>query len=178
MELNNNTFGNEPMLDDSAELPSLLDCLLTLPIEQALPALVAKGVLTARTVRQSAKDTFQKISDEEYAKICVPILTLNDCLNWIQVQKIKYPQGQYFFAYVENNPMPRNENDVLSVAIALVDGYKKPIPVSAKKRSFFSAPNNDTIINQDIVCSVIPAKTIDQRLIKALNGTSSVLVKL
>lgn len=164
--------------EESIQPPSFFDCLFRLGADEAIRELVKKGIRTAKDIKQSAKNTFHAIAEEEYAKICIPILTMNNCLTWVKVQKASYPQGQYFFIYVEENPVPRNENDNYSVAIALLDAYKKPIPVSAKRKSFLVSNAANQSINQDIVCLVIPAGTIDNKLIKALNGTQSVLVKL
>lgn len=172
----NNEYYKQGTMDAKQE-PSFFDCLLRLAADEAVQELIRKGIQTARDVKQSAKNTFQAIEDEEYAKICISELTMTDCLTWVKTQKSSYPQGKYFFIYVEDNPVPRNENDNYSVAIALLDAYKKPIPVKAVRRGLFNdAPSLKN--GQDLVCLVIPTGNIDNKLIKALNGTPSVLVQL
>lgn len=155
--------------------PGFID-ILNMPVDKAFVEIVKLGGKAVQGVKQKADETFQKIADEEYAKICRPVLTMDECLAWLKLQKVNYPQAAYFFIYTEQNPSPRNENDLFSVAIALVDTQKKAIPVTCiKKTSLFasSAPKE-----QDIVCMVIPTKTMDTKLLKALNGGSSVLIKL
>lgn len=149
--------------------------ILNMPADKAIAELAKFGAKTVYNIKQTTSEIFQKISDDEYSKICRPVITMDECLNWLKSQRTAYPQGAYFFIYAERNSQPRNENDLFSVAIALVDGNKKAIPVNARRRgTLFS----DRIKNQDIVCMVIPAKTLDTKLLKALNGGPSVLIKL
>lgn len=169
-ELNN--VVDSKMQSDNA--PSFFDCLFRLAADEATIELIKKGVQTIKDIKQSASKTFNAVIDEEYAKMCMSIVTMDDCITWVKIQKQKYLEGQYFFVYVEKTLKPRNENDKLSVTIALLDAYKKTIPVEkAQKRLFGSGNKND-----DIVSLVVPTATIDTKLVKALNGTSSVLVKL
>lgn len=163
---------------DSMSKPSFFDCLFRLAADEAIRELVSKGIQTAKDVKQSARNTFQKIKDDEYSKICISELTMSDCITWVKTQKSSYPQGKYFFVYVEENPMPRNENDNYSVAIALLDANKKPIPVKAVKRGLFTQDAPALNNGQDIVCLIIPTGNLDNKLIKTLNGTPSVLVQL
>ncbi len=127
------------------------------------------------SIRQTASETYRTISDEEYRKICRPILTMDDCLRWLNVQRKNYPQASYFFIFYNENPAPRNENDKFSVTIAVVDENKKTIPVSTEKRGGLFSPRSQ---NQNIVCIVIPTGNLDMKLLKALNGNPSVLIKL
>lgn len=146
--------------------------ILNMPIED----LLKKGMNCISNFKKKADEIFKNIQDEEYAKICRPVLTMDECLTWMKVQKENYPQAAYFFIYAEKNPTPRNENDLFSVSIALVDSQKKTIPVkNIKPRNLFasSAPKD-----QNIVCMVIPTKTLDMKLLEALNGVSSVLIQL
>ena len=174
MESNNNFNEN----NQESNAPSLWECLLRLPADEATRELIKKGIQTIKDIKQSAQVTFNTIADEEYEKICVPLVKMDDCITWVKTQKQTYLEGQYLFIYVEHNEKPRNENDVLSVTIALLDAYKKPIPINKQKRSIFSIGEKNKSVNQDIVCFVIPSKTIDTKLTKTLNGTPSVLIKL
>lgn len=145
--------------------------ILSMPISKALSELVKIGAKAIKSLKEGLSKTFQKIADEEYKKICRPELTMNDCISWLKIQRQNYPQAAYFFITIEQNPEPRNENDMFSVILAITDDNKQPIPVeNAKKKSKSE--------DQDIVCVVVPARTLDAKLLKALNGGSSVLVKL
>lgn len=159
--------------------------VLNLPVPIALAELTRRGIKTVKSVKQTARETFQAIADQEYLEICRPLLTLDDCVRWIRIQKTEYPHIAYLFIYVERNNAPRNENDIFSIAVAGVDAMKKAIPVRSasnqKSRLFPSSNIKETTSaapDTDIVCIVIPAKTIDEKLIRALNGNSSVLIKL
>lgn len=173
---NMNTNGNHSEIPDGTASNADFVDILNMPVDEAFKALFKVGGDKVRSIKQSARELFKKVADEEYVKVCRPILTMDECLTWLKLQKENYPQAAYFFIYAEQNPNPRNENDLFSVAIALVDQQKKAIPVSGiQRKSLFasSAPKD-----QDIVCMVIPAKTLDMKLLKALNGGSSVLIKL
>ena len=150
--------------------------IISMPISKALIELVKLGAKGIKNLKEGISNALQKIADEEYKKICRSELTMNDCVKWLKIQRQNYPQAAYFFITVEQNPEPRNKNDVFSVILAITDDNKQPIPVeNAKKTSPFqkSAPKE-----QDIVCVVVPTRTLDAKLLKALNGGSSVLVKL
>jgi len=171
------TYNAEPEAE-----PGLID-ILNMPVPIALLALAEKGVSTVRNIKQTTRETFQRIADEEYLKMCRPVLTFDDCVRWIRLQKQSFPQIAYMFIYVERNQSPRNENDILSIAVAGVDALKHAIPVRAAVTSklfptsahkSWRASEKDT----DIVCVIIPANTIDDKLIRALNGGPSVLMKL
>lgn len=176
--MNMNGF-TDNISNESNQSASFWD-ILNMPVEMAVVELVKKGAKAARDIKQGADDIFQEMADEEYKKMCRPLITMDECISWLKIQREIYPQAAYFFIYVEQNPSPRNENDLFSVTIALADARKKPIPVTAIKQSkrlvhsIISSKNQE----QDIVCIVIPAKTLDTKLLKELNGTPSVLIKL
>lgn len=127
------------------------------------------------SLKQNTTELFNVIADDEYRKLCVPILTFDSCLAWLNPQRAKFRNGEFFFISCNENPDPRNENDKFSVIIALLDANKKPIPVfhEQEKRGFLHKRQE-----QDLVCTVIPAGTLDAKLIRALNGETSVLIKL
>lgn len=147
--------------------------ILNMPISKALAELVKIGAKAIKSLKKGFSNAFQKIADEEYKKICRPELTMSDCVSWLKIQRQNYPQAAYFFITVEQNPEPRNENDRFSVILAITDDNKQPIPVENAKKKSKSEPED-----QDIVCVVVPTRTLDAKLLKALNGGSSVLVKL
>lgn len=151
---------------------SAADIFFKLPIGDALGCLLKIGAGHVQTLTQTATMIFNKVADSHYMKMCFPVLTLDNCIEWMELRTKEYPQAAYFFIYVEKNVQPRNENDNISTTLALVDFMKKPIPVYSKKGFFSSAPSND------IVCQVIPSGTIDGKLINVLNGNPSVIIKL
>ena len=147
--------------------------IISMPISKALIELVKLGAKGIKNLKEGISNALQKIADEEYKEICRSELTMNDCVKWLKIQRQDYPQTAYFFITVEQNTEPRNKNDVFSVILAITDDNKQPIPVeNAKKKS--KSESED----QDIVCVVVPTRTLDAKLLKALNGGSSVLIKL
>lgn len=127
------------------------------------------------SLKQNTTELFNVIADEEYKKICVPVLTFDNCLSWLKSQRAKYPNGEFLFISCTENIAPRNENDNFSAIIALLDANKKPICAfnEQEKRGLFHKRQE-----QDIVCTVVPAGTLDTKLIRALNGETSVMIKL
>lgn len=170
--MNSNGYYNDPKTGNQE--PGIFD-ILTMPVDKAVLELGRRGAKVVRDIKQNAAEVFQKIQDEEYAKICRPLLTMDDCLSWLKIQREIYPQAAHFFIFAVQNPTPRNENDLFSVTIAIVDAQKKTIPVTANKKTGLFSPSPK---GQDIVCMVIPTKTLDTKLLKALNGGPSVLIKL
>lgn len=127
------------------------------------------------SLKQTTTELFNVIADEEYKKMCVPVLTFDNCLSWLKPQRAKYPNGEFLFISCTENTAPRNENDNFSVIIALLDAAKKPICAvnEQEKRGLFRKSRE-----QDMVCTVVPAGTLDAKLVRALNGETSVMIKL
>ena len=140
------------------------ELLWEVPADKALIILAERGIKGAVKLGQRAKELYKTVSDERYRDMCIPSFSLNDCLRWMKSNRSNYPEAAYLFISVLDNPTPRNENDNFSLTMALVDKYKKPIYAG-----------RDT---QEIVCMVVPVGTIDDRLISALNGQESVIIKL
>ncbi|MCM1228379.1 MAG: hypothetical protein NC320_13330 [Clostridium sp.] len=163
------------MKKEESNAQSAMD-ILNLPVGEAIGELLKMGAKAIRGVAQTTKDVFQSWADEEYMKMCRPVVTMTDCVSWLKLQRSYYPAAGYFFIYVEKNPAPRNANDQYSVTLALLDKSKKPLFLhnSVQNESYGTMVNSQ----DDIVCIVIPTKTIDEKLINALNGTKSVLIKL
>lgn len=170
--MNTNFQSTNP--NDGSQHSDFVD-IMNMPVDKAVAELVRYGASAIKSIKDTANSIFQSVADEQYKSMCRPIVTMDDCLKWLNVQRQSYSQAAYFFIYTEKTPAPRNENDIFTVTIAVIDAYKKTIPVHALKPRgpFSSAPKN-----QDIVCMVIPARTLDTKLLKALNGGSSVLIKL
>ncbi len=165
---NKENTGNEPTFID----------ILNMPLGEAFSALIGKGAKLLSGIKQGASEIFNAYADEEYAKLCRPVLTMSDCVNWMKIQMNGYPNAGFFFIFVQETTSPRNENDKLSITLALLDRNKKPIPAAAPVRGAGSMRPFSKPQKQGIVAVAVPAGTIDIRLINALNGTSSVLVEL
>lgn len=166
--------------DISLENMSFFD-VLKLPVPVALSELARRGAKIVKSIKQTAQETFNSLADEEYSKMCRTILTMDDCVEWIKVQKSDFPQIAYLFIYVEKNNAPRNENDLLSIAVAGLDATKKAIPIRKtvpESKLFPKKKEISASADTDIICVVIPAKTIDEKMINVLNGNPSVLIKL
>lgn len=171
--MDNNILDNE-VVNEEQENVSFVD-VLNMPVFDAFVYLATKGAVSIKNAKQTAYETFKAIEDEEYKKLCHSVLTMDECIKWMKIQRGKFPQAGYFFIYAEENPTPRNENDLYSVALALLDANKKPIYVNGEKTSkLFSLKRTST----DIVCVVVPTQTVDAKMLNALNGTSSVIIKI
>lgn len=157
--------------------PTFID-ILNMPLGQAFSAIFSKGGKLISGIKQSAAEIFNSYVDGEYAKLCRPVLTMNECVNWMRIQLNEYSNAGFFFIFVQETTAPRNENDKLSITLALLDKEKKPIPANAPIKGAGSRKPFSNPQKQGIVAVAVPAGTIDIRLINALNGTSSVLVEL
>jgi len=149
--------------------------LLNIPVEIAVPELLCRGIKIANKLGQTAYETYQAVSDDEYAMMCRQILTMDWCLSWFKDNKAAYPLTAYYFIAVEKNPKPRNENDKYSVTLALIDRNKQPIYVSGGLKGY--GYTNEPI-TPNIVAVSIPTRDIDGKIIGALNGENTVLIKL
>lgn len=172
----NDNYGyNEPYRDQHSEAmicenePMSFWDILNLPLASVTAELARKGARAIKNAHQNTRETFRTLADEEYRRMCRSSLSMDECVSWLKLQRPYYPTVGYFFIYVESNPAPRNENDLYSVTLALVDQFKKPL---------YASMNPMTPKSQDLVCMVFPTRTIDQKLITALNGNPSVLIKL
>lgn len=171
--MTNNTHSNDSNFTSVRSALGLLD-ILKMPVEKAIGELGIYGIEKIISLKNTAADIFNRLADDDYIKLCRPLITREECTSWMEVQRRNYPQAAYFFISCTENPEPRNENDRFSVMLALTDIDEKPIPVSQERStSFFSKKQA-----QDIVCMVVPVKTIDVKLMKLLDGTTSALIKL
>ena len=159
------------------EKDSNINCIdfLLMPIGTGLKFLHNLGSKIIDDIKQTSKGTYDAIEEDTYLKMCKSVLTMDDCISWMNVQINNFSKAGYLFIYVDDNENPRNENDLLSVTLALLDSNKKVIYLNDNKPSIFSR-NKSTC--KEIVCSIVPTKTIDEKLLSALNGHESVLIKL
>lgn len=148
--------------------------LLNIPISLAVPELIQRGVKITTKLGMTAFELYKTISDDDYKEICRPIVTLDWCLRWFKDNVESYPETAYFFIVVEKNPKPRNENDNYSVTLALVDAEKNPILVKGSLDGYGYQKEPEL---PSIVAVAVPTRTIDKKLITALNSEKSVLIK-
>ena len=90
-------------------------------------------------------------------------MTLKDCIHYYkeEFRKLQNVSAAGFVLSVRKNLDPRNENDNYIIVQGLVDLQNKPITV-----------------NGESVSRIIHTRTIDDALIKALNGKESVIFRV
>lgn len=101
------------------------------------------------------------IAEQKYQRGFLQAVTLKDCIRYYREEAGK-PECAFaagFVLSVRKNFDPRNENDNYIVVQGLVDHQSKPITA-----------------NGETVSRVIHTRTIDDALIKALNGEESVIL--
>ena len=169
-------------IDGERSQYTLWEILSKLPIEEAIPRLkmIQEGINAACDIHQTAVEIYKNAMDEDYKKMCFPILTMEMCLKWLKIERIEYPQAKYLFIYVEETLNPRNENDKYSVLTALLDENKKTINIRDKRGgSIFEKPKENRNMNgQEIICMVVPTGNLDEKILRVLNGENSIMIKL
>lgn len=124
--------------------------------------------LSESTLRKSIKSDLNMVADaiaeQMYQNSFLPLLALNDCVQFFKDESAKY-KGKTaisgFVLSVKKNLDPRNENDIFVVVQGLVDNQNKPI-----------------VVNGETISRVIHTKTLDNALIKAMDGKESRIFKL
>lgn len=99
------------------------------------------------------------LAEHRYQCGFLQTVTLKDCIHYYKEEVEKLPPGTPVFGFilsVRKNLDPRNENDNYVVVQGLVDAQNKPITV-----------------NGESVSRIMHTRTIDDALIKALNGKES-----
>ncbi len=117
-----------------------------------------RGDLIGRLIRNSSV-LIDAIAEKEYQNSYLPIVTLKDCIQYFRTEsdKLKSPHSAAGFVLsVKKNYDPRNERDSYIVVQGLLDKNNKPI-----------------ICNGETVSRVLHTKTIDDALIRALDGSES-----
>lgn len=98
------------------------------------------------------------LAEQEYQLGFSQILTLKDCIRYYreEADKLQGASAVGFILSVRKNLDPRNENDNYVVVQGLVDAKNKPV-----------------MMNGESVSRIVHTRTIDDALIKALNGKDS-----
>lgn len=117
---------------------------------------------SARSIMSELSGIVDALAEQRYQRGFLPVVTLADCVRYYREESGKL-QGiavSGFVLSVRKNLDPRNENDNYIVVQGLVDGQNKPIAV-----------------NGESISRIMHARTIDDALIKALNGKESCIVR-
>lgn len=98
------------------------------------------------------------LAEHQYQRGFLQVVTLKDCVRYYKEEagRLQGAAAAGFVLSVRKNLDPRNENDNYIVVQGLVDGQNKPITV-----------------NGESVSRIMHTRTIDDALIKALNGKES-----
>ncbi len=102
------------------------------------------------------------LAEQRYQRGFLQVVTLADCVRYYKEEsgKLQGAVAAGFVLSVRKNLDPRTENDNYIVVQGLVDGQNKPITV-----------------NGESVSRIMHTRTIDDALIKALNGKESCIVR-
>lgn len=98
---------------------------------------------------------------ETYQKNCLPVVKFDDCVSWAKRMRELFQQSAGFIINVKNNSVPKNENDLIVVTVAMLDINQQPV-----------AYDNDSGVS-----TCMHGKTIDEKLLNVLNGTNSIMLK-
>lgn len=98
------------------------------------------------------------IAERRYQEGFLPMVTLDDCIRYYREESAKLQgiNAAGFILSVKKNLDPRNENDNYIVVQGLVDERNKPVMAGGES-----------------VSRILHTKTIDNALIKVLNGGES-----
>lgn len=113
---------------------------------------------STRCIASELSEFADAVAEHQYQRGFLPVVTLKDCVSYYheEAAKLKGTVAAGFILSVRKNLDPRNENDNYVIVQGLVDGRNKPITV-----------------NGESVSRIMHARTIDDALIKALNGKES-----
>lgn len=108
-------------------------------------------------------DLTDALAEQQYQRGFLQIVTLRDCIRYYreEARTLNTVPAVGFILSVKKNLDPRNENDNYIVVQGLVDAKNKPITV-----------------NGESVSRIMHSKTIDDALIKALNGKESAIFRV
>lgn len=99
------------------------------------------------------------IAEMKYQESYLPILTLKECIQYFKDESQKIAStavAEGFVLSIKKNYDPRNENDRFIVIQALLNANQKPI-----------------VVNGETVSRTLHTKTIDEALIRAMDGNET-----
>lgn len=111
-----------------------------------------------RSIASELSEFTEAMAEHQYQRGFLPIVTLKDCISYYheEARQLEGITAAGFILSVRKNLDPRNENDNYVIVQGLVDGRNKPITV-----------------NGESVSRIMHTRTIDDALIKALDGKES-----
>ncbi len=117
---------------------------------------------SSRSFMSDLSSIVDALSEQQYQRSFLPVVTLADCVRYYKEEsgKLQDVVAVGFVLSVKKNLDPRNENDNYVIVQGLVDGQNKPVTV-----------------NGESVSRIMHARTIDDALIKALNGKESCIFR-
>lgn len=103
------------------------------------------------------------LAEQQYQQGFLPVVTLAECVRYYKEEsnKLKGVTAAGFVLAVRKNLDPRNKNDNFIIVQGLVDGQNKPVTVNGKS-----------------ISRIMHARTIDDALIKTLNGKESCIFRV
>lgn len=124
---------------------------------------VERESLSWRSLVSELSNLTEALSEQQYQRGFLQVVTLKDCIRYYKEEAIKLQGASVagFVLSVVKNLDPRNENDNYIVVQGLVDAQKKPI-----------------MVNGESVSRIMHTRTIDDELIRALNGKESCIFKV
>ena len=113
-------------------------------------------------LKAELSDLADALAEQQYQRGFLPIVTLEDCIYYYkeEVRKLQGTSVAGFVLSVRKNLDPRNENDKFVIVQGLVNSQNKPITVAGES-----------------ISRIMHTKTIDDALIKALNGKDSCIFR-
>lgn len=117
-----------------------------------------------KNMKASLLNVADAFAEQMYQESFSSIVTLADCVQYYRNEKKSLsgsPSAAGFALSVKKNYDPRNDNDHFIVVQGLVDAHNKPI-----------------VRNGETVSRILHTKTIDDALIRALDGKESSIFKV
>ncbi len=112
-----------------------------------------------KSIKSNLTSLADAIAEMKYQESYLPILTLKECIQYFKDESQKIAStvvAEGFVLSIKKNYDPRNENDRFIVIQALLNANQKPI-----------------VVNGETVSRTLHTKTIDEALIRAMDGNET-----
>lgn len=122
-----------------------------------------KGSFSSRLASELSNIT-NALAEQQYQRSFLPLVSLEECIQYFKEESrnvTSFVPVAGFILSVKKNLDPRNENDNYIVVQGLVDSQNKPITVKGES-----------------VSRIMHTRTIDDALIRALNGKESAIFRV
>lgn len=115
-----------------------------------------------KKIKRTISDVLEELDDVVFGKDDDnEMIFFDEIVNWAKEKRKEYPEAVAFLIAVKDNPNCRNDKDKLLITQGLLDINNKPI----------------SLYGREPVGRILYTKTIDEKLINALNGEENVIVK-